>query len=214
MGCPMQQTHDACTEGRVEIALLLRGISDEYWKSTLKYQGSNLMLRFPRDSSVGLNADIIREAILGDMDTDLLSEIIGRELVSRLRRTTAVHARLSLDLKFCGIEVLPVRPMRVLRITASRGDVASIYAWLLARIPAGHRDKPLAAETFGHWDWGGNLDSIVRLTFPSEGKGISGYSRIFQEMSNDGFIEKAMFMSLRKLDRYYLGSSPGEALRH
>ncbi|MET4085627.1 hypothetical protein [Bradyrhizobium sp. S3.5.5] len=71
-----------------------------------------------------------------------------------------------------------------------------------------------AAETLGQWDWGGNLDSIVRRTFPSEGKGISGYSMIFREMSNDGFIAKAMFMSLRHLDKYYQGSSPGEGLRH
>jgi hypothetical protein len=210
----MPHVHDAGAESRVDVALLLRGISDEYWKSTLKHQASNLMLGFPQNGSVGFNADIIREAILDDMDADLLTQIIGRELVSRLRRGLAERAGLSLDLKFCGIEVLPVRPMRVLRMTASRGDVASIYSWLVGRIRSDRLEKPPAAETFGPWDWGGSLDSIVRLTFPSEGKGISGYSRIFQEMSNDGFIEKAMFMSLRRLDRYYQGSSPGEGLRH
>ena len=148
------------------------------------------------------------------MDTDLLTQIIGRELVSRLSRGLAERVGLSLDLKFCGIEVLPVRPMRVLRMTASRGDIASIYSWLVGLIPSDRLGKPPAAETFGPWDWGGNLDSIVRRSFASEGKGVSEYSRIFLEMSTDGFVAKAMFMALRHLDRYYHGSSPGEGLRH
>ena len=214
MGCPMPYANDVGAESRVDVAFLLRGISDEYWNSTLKYQANNLMLRFPRESSVGFNVDTIHEAILGDMDTDLLAEIIGRELVSRLCRGLAAHAGLSLDLKFCSIELLPGRPMRVLRMTASGSDVTSIYAWLIARLPPNRLEKPPAAETFGPWDWGGNLDSIVRLTIPTEAKGISGYSMIFREMSTDGFIAKAMFMSLKHLDRYYQGSSSGEELRH
>ncbi|WP_426434045.1 hypothetical protein [Bradyrhizobium genosp. P] len=126
----------------------------------------------------------------------------------------AAYAGLSLNLNFCGIEVMAGRPMRVLRMTASSSDVASIYAWLLPLLPSNRSEEPSAAQTFGPWDWGGNLDSIVRRTFPSERKGISGYATNFREMSNDGFIAKAMLMSLRHLDKYYRGSSPGEGLRH
>ncbi|WP_426434046.1 hypothetical protein [Bradyrhizobium genosp. P] len=82
----MPQADDARTDGRADIALLLRGISDEYWNSTVKFQASNLMLRFPQEGCVGFNADVVREAILLDMDRDFLSEIVGREMVSRLRR--------------------------------------------------------------------------------------------------------------------------------
>ncbi|WP_354075736.1 hypothetical protein [Bradyrhizobium sp. S3.5.5] len=119
----------------MDVALLLRGIFDDSWQSTLKHQASNLMQYFPQDGSVGLNADIIKEALLSDMDADLLSDTIGRELASRLRRSTADLAGLSLDLKFRGIELVPGHPMRVLRMTASASDVAAIYSWLHALIP-------------------------------------------------------------------------------
>ncbi len=153
------------------------------------------------DAALGLGiTEVVRQATIPEMDMDLLSEIIGREFTARLGRAIAANAGLTFDLRFRGMEVTGVRPIRVLRMTASGSDVASIYSWLVARIPADRLEKPAAAETFGQWDWGGNLDSVVRLSFPGEGKGVSAYWSIFRAMSHDAFIAKAAVMAMRDMD--------------
>lgn len=197
-----------CALERVEVALPLRGITDDIWHSTIRYRAEDLMQSFPLDGSVGLNAEIIKEALLADMDPTLLSDTIAREFVSRLRRGITTHAGLDLDLRYRTIETVKLRPIRVVRMTAAAEDVGSIYAWNVARMNPS--DGPKASVAFNHWDWGRCLDSIVRHSFPSS---VYAYSNILGEISNDGFVVKAMLMALRSLDRYHR-EAVGSRFRH
>lgn len=205
---------NAPVEEQMELAMLLRGIADENWRLAHARNVDELLAHFPIGGCQGLSGEIVREGLVGDMNQEVLANIIGGEFTSRLVRGLSAHAGIHLDLRFQSLETLPFKSMRVLKMTASTRDVASIYAWHLARMPKSDRPKAPAAETFGPWDWGGNLDSIVRNSFPEERRGLSGYFGILRGMSNDGFIGKAMLMALRQLDKYYQETGSGMGRRH
>jgi hypothetical protein len=197
---------------RTDVAMLLRGISDEDWRWLHGRNVEELLTRFPIGGGHGLSGEIVREGLVGDMDPEVLANIIGREFTARLARGLGIHADIHLDLRFRRLETLQYKSVRVIWMTARAEDVASIYAWCLARMRKS--DEPRAAETFGPWDWGSHLDSIVRNTFPEGRRGLSGYFGILRGMSNDGFIGKAMIMALRQLDKCNQEIGSGLGRRH
>jgi hypothetical protein len=179
---------------RREVNLLLRGIRDEFWISAIEESADDLMRRLFRGD--GAARDLVRDAMVADLDKAVLSEAIGRELTSRLAREIRQHAGIDLDLRFSALEILKGGSARFLTVDIGGTAAAAIYDWNVrqAGLPA---EKVPALATLGKWELGEWLDGIVRSINGPRRNGVTVYADLFHSLWIDGFLVKAMLLALK-----------------
>jgi hypothetical protein len=172
----------------------LRGIRDESWISAIERSADDLTHRFFR--SGGSDHELIREAMVADLDQAVLSEAIGRELTSRLDREIRQRAGIGLDLRYSALEILKKGSARFLTIEIGGTAAKAIYDWNVrqAGLPA---ERVPALATLGRWELGEWLDSIVRSINGRGRNGVTVYADVFHSICFDGFLAKAMLFALK-----------------
>jgi len=83
-----------------------------------------------------------------------------------------------------------------------------------SRIDPRHPIDPTPIEELGQWDWGLHPDSIIRSVAQGEAGGLSNYTRIFRQMSNDRFMVKAPLTALRHFDVFEQGRGAAKRTLH
>ena len=182
---------------RLEVTLLARGIPDEVWVAAFERSTDDLMRRFSQYGS-GSDYELIRKAIVADLDRQAFLETIGREFTARLVREIGRGADIDLGLQYLRMDLSKVGAMRFVSFTIEATDAAAIYDWNVTRAAPG-LEIP-AIGSLSRWDWGLWLDSMVRSLNQADRNGASFYGGLFLQMWNDGFIVKAMLLALRHPD--------------
>lgn len=83
-----------------ELTLLTNEIHDEVWVAAFEHGVDRLMLDFSNYDTQGPDHLLIREALVADMDDQVLLDTIGREFTHRLRREIERGAGIELDLRY------------------------------------------------------------------------------------------------------------------
>lgn len=189
-------------EERREIALLVRGISDESWRAALRQGAEDVMIRFRQYGGDGADCEAIKEIIWQDIDQAVLLAVVAREFVVRLVAAIEQGAGLKLDLRFKSVEPSLGGGVRFLRIRATSEDVQAINRWNVDRMDPRWKIFPKSECDLNEWDMGAYLDSIVRSIGPRQSAFVTLYGDLLRDMNGDGFIGKAVLVALQHLDMF------------
>ena len=188
--------------GRRDIALLVRGISDESWHASFRQGADNLMICFRNYGGNGAGREAIKARLWQDIDQAVLLAVVAREFVVRLGTAIQEGAGLSFDLRFKSVELSQGGAMRFVRMTATSEDVKAINRWNVIRMDPRWRISPKPEHDLNEWDSGAYLDSIVRSIGPQQSAFVTLYGNLFRDMGRDGFIERALLVASRHLDMF------------
>lgn len=184
--------------------MLLRGIPRRILESAIERSADDLAHRFFR--SGGSDHELIREAMVADLDQAVLSEAIGRELTSRLDREIRQRSGISLDLRYSAMTTLKEGSARFLTIDIGGTAAKAIYDWNVRQAGLPPERVP-ALATLGKWELGEWLDGIVRSINGRGQNGVTVYADVFHSMWLDGFLANAMLLAMKhfRLFRRELG---------
>jgi hypothetical protein len=120
------------------------------------------------------------------------------------------HLEISLDLQLRRVDCAPSGTIQMLTLTIPLGDAATIFNCVASVDPSGliERLRDRTGE-MREWEWGMLLDRFIGCVNVVTGKKKTGVlSRIFRDLTRDGYIREAM---IRSLDQKALKVDPYRA---
>lgn len=143
----------------------------------------------------GRDLEFIRDRMLARLDRATMSNRLAKELTRRLRREVPEHLEISPDLQLRRVDCAPSGTIQLLALTISLGDAATIFNCVASVDPSVERLRDRTGE-MREWEWGLLLDRLIGCVNVVTGKKTGVLSRIFRDLTGDGYLREAMIRSL------------------
>ncbi len=185
-------------EGEDRVAVFLPvAVGEKAWTRAIDEVVAALSVYALHLGGHGRDLEFIRDRILARLDRATMSNRLAKELTRRLRREVQEHLEISLDLQLRRVDCAPSGTIQLLALTISLGDAATIFNCVASVDPTGliERLRDRTGE-MREWEWGMLLDRLVGCVNVVTGKKTGVLSRIFRDLTGDGYLREAMIRSL------------------